>query len=228
MSAAGTPGRCQTAPTSSAHGHATRPATSSTSAAVGVTVNNTAPPAPSGLVAAFGFNEGSGVAVGDASPEGNGGTVSGASWSAAGRFGGALSFDGVNDWVTVPDDPSLDMSGALTVEAWVRPTALSGYRTVLMKERPRAAAAMPMRSMRSDGSGPSGEVWTEHLLPAGALALATGAWKHVAVTYSQGAMRLYVNGVLVNTTAVTGTIADSSGPLRIGGNAMWGASSLPG
>jgi PKD domain len=32
---------------------------------------------PSGLVAAFGFNEGSGLSVGDASPEGNGGTVSG-------------------------------------------------------------------------------------------------------------------------------------------------------
>ena len=194
-----------------------------TSAAVGVTVNNTAPPAPSGLVAAFGFNEGSGVAVGDASPEGNGGTVSGASWSAAGRFGGALSFDGVNDWVTVPDDPSLDMSGALTVEAWVRPTTLSGYRTVLMKERPPSPPGAHAYALYgSDGSGPSGEVWTNTFYLARGPSLGTGAWKHVAVTYSQNAVRLYVDGVLANSTAVTGTIANSSGPLRIGGNAMWG------
>ena len=183
------------------------------------TANYQVAPPPSGLVAALGFNEGSGVAVGDASPEGNGGTVSGASWSAAGRFGGALSFDGVNDWVTVPDDPSLDLSGALTVEAWVRPTALSGYRTVALKENPPGAHAYALYA--SDGVGPAGEVWTNTWRLARGPALGTGAWKHVAVTYSQNTVRLFVDGVLANSTAVTGTIANTSGPLRIGGNAIW-------
>ena len=74
--------------------------------------------------------------VADSSGRGNGGTVSGAVWSASGRFGSALSFDGVNDWVTVPDSASLDLSSGMTVEAWVRPSRLGGWRTVVVKERP--------------------------------------------------------------------------------------------
>ena len=45
----------------------------------------------------------SGTQAADASGRGNHGTISGATRAAAGRFGGALSFDGVNDWVTVAD-----------------------------------------------------------------------------------------------------------------------------
>ena len=71
-----------------------------TSSPVTVTVSNTA---PTGLVAAYGFNETSGTTAADASGSGRTGTVSGAAWNASGRFGGALSFDGVNDWVTVAD-----------------------------------------------------------------------------------------------------------------------------
>ena len=58
-------------------------------------------PAPTaGLVAAYGFNAGSGSTVADSSAAGNTGSLSGATWNAAGRYGSALSFDGVNDWVT--------------------------------------------------------------------------------------------------------------------------------
>ena len=92
--------------------------------------------APVGLVAAYGLNAGSGSSVVDASGRGNAGVVSGAVWSASGRFGSALSFDGVNDWVTVADSASLDLSSGMTVEAWVRPSKAGGWRTVVFKERP--------------------------------------------------------------------------------------------
>src|SRR5207245_763294 len=52
-----------------------------TSAAVTVTVSNQA---PTGLVAAYGFNDGSGLTVADASGDGLSGTVVNAAWSAAG------------------------------------------------------------------------------------------------------------------------------------------------
>ena len=58
------------------------------------------PAASAGLVAAYGFNAGSGSSVADSSAAGNTGSLSGATWNAAGRYGSALSFDGVNDWVT--------------------------------------------------------------------------------------------------------------------------------
>ena len=66
-------------------------------------VTLTVSPASSNLVGAWGFDEPSGATVTDVSGQGNGGTISGATRSSAGKFGGALSFDGVNDWVTVAD-----------------------------------------------------------------------------------------------------------------------------
>ena len=66
---------------------------------------------------------------------GHAGAISGATWSAAGQNGGALSFDGVNDWVTVADTAALDLTTAMTLEAWVRPTSTNGWRTVALKER---------------------------------------------------------------------------------------------
>ena len=71
----------------------------------------------------------------DASGRGNAGTVNGATRTAAGRFGGALTFDGVNDLVTVPDAASLDMTTGITLEAYVYPTAGgTAWRTPMLKE----------------------------------------------------------------------------------------------
>ena len=53
----------------------------------------------------------------------------------AGHSGGALSFDGVNDWVTIADTNALDLTTGMTMEAWVKPTGGSGWRTVVLKER---------------------------------------------------------------------------------------------
>jgi hypothetical protein len=35
-------------------------------------------------------------------------------------------------------------------------------------------------------------------------------------------LRLYVNGALVSTRAMTGPLTASASPLRIGGNSIWG------
>src|SRR5229473_2674367 len=67
------------------------------SAQATATVNLAAP----GLVAAYNFNEGNGTTVTDASGNGNNGAITGATWTPSGRFGGALSFNGTNSWVTV-------------------------------------------------------------------------------------------------------------------------------
>src|SRR5687768_2102092 len=64
---------------------------------------------PVGLAAAYSFDEGAGTAVGDSSGNAHTGTITGATWTTTGRFGGALSFDGTNDWVTVADAASLDL-----------------------------------------------------------------------------------------------------------------------
>ena len=111
-------------------------ANQATAAVVTVTVNNiVVPPGVVGLVASYSFNEGSGTSLIDRTGSGHTGTLSGATWTSAGKYGGALSFDGVNDWVTIVDANDLDFTTGMTLEAWVRPTSVSGWRTVMLKER---------------------------------------------------------------------------------------------
>ena len=89
------------------------------------------------LVAAYNFNEGSGTVLNDLSGNGNQGTlVNGPVWS-TGKYGGALTFDGANDLVTINDATSLHLTNVMTLEAWVRSTTTSsGWRSVVLKEIP--------------------------------------------------------------------------------------------
>ncbi len=58
--------------------------------------------APAGLVAAYSFDAGTGPTVADVSGNNNAGTISGATWSPTGKFGGALAFNGTTARVLVP------------------------------------------------------------------------------------------------------------------------------
>src|SRR5690348_8701878 len=92
--------------------------------------------ATNGLVAAYSFDQ-SGSTVADFSGNGNTGTVSNATWTSAGKYGGAFSFNGTSSMITVPDSPSLDLTTGMTLEAWVKPTVSdSSWRCILMKEQP--------------------------------------------------------------------------------------------
>ncbi len=98
---------------------------------VSVTVSNAL---PSGLVLALGFNEGAGTTAADISGNSNNGTLSGATWSTSGKFGNALSFNGTNNQVIIPDRPSLDLTTGMTLEAWVRPSSVvNAWRDIIYK-----------------------------------------------------------------------------------------------
>ncbi|RIL11746.1 MAG: hypothetical protein DCC75_01745 [Proteobacteria bacterium] len=172
------------------------------------------------------FNEGSGSQASDSSGGGNHGSLQGASWDGQGYFGGALAFDGVNDTVDVADSGSLDLSNGMTLEAWVKPVmAGSGrFETVIMKETGNNLAYTIYS--RTDGTNQParGEIVGSQgwVTAQNAQALPANTWRHLAVTFDGSALRLFLNGTQAAITNSPGTINQSSQPLRIGGNSVWG------
>src|SRR4051794_29053183 len=180
----------------------------------------------SGLVAAYSFDAGSGASLADASGNGNIGTITNATWTATGHTGGALSFNGRNASVTIPDSPSLHLSSGYTLEAWVKRSNTSRtWQTALLKEDPAKGELDYGLYASTDNGAPSGHVLVVNppdtfLRGTGSLAL--DGWAHLAATYDGSNLRVYVNGVQQTSKRVSGPIVTSTGGLRIGGNGVWG------
>jgi hypothetical protein len=179
-----------------------------------------------GLVAAYGFNEGSGTTVGDASGNGNGGAISNASW-VQGKSGTSLKFTGAaNSYVSIPDAPSLDLTNGLTVEAWVDPSSLTSpdadWCAVVAKDHPNSSNDISYALYAATGtSTPPGE----HILVSGgdkgvsaSSKLTLNSWAFLAATYDGASMKIYVNGTLVRSKAQSGSIVEVNAPLKIGGD----------
>ncbi|HHW77384.1 MAG TPA: PKD domain-containing protein, partial [Xanthomonadaceae bacterium] len=200
---------------------ATGPAGTNTKTQTGyITVATASTTNISGLVAAYSFGETSGATVVDASGKGNHGTISGAARTGSGKFGNALSFDGVNDWVTINDSASLDLTTGMTLAAWVYPTgAPSVWGTIAMKETPEDAAY----GLFSDGTNDLPTAYMVDKPPVtGSTVLPVNTWTHLATTYNGSALVLYLNGNEVRRSTASGAITVSSGRLMLGGNSVWG------
>jgi hypothetical protein len=178
----------------------------------------TSTPVPGSLVAAYSFNEGSGTTVHDASGNSHTGTLQGGtSWATSGKYGKALSFNGTNAYVNIPNSSLLQLRTAMTLEAWVNPTKLTGvWRDVIYKGNDNyyleadSTSGKPATRATTGGS----------LL--GTSSPAVNTWTHLTGTYDGATLRFYVNGVQVSSRAQTGAITISTNALQIGGDSIYG------
>ena len=157
----------------------------------------------------------------DASGQGNTGSIVGATRTVAGKFGGALSFNGAGNLVVINDAASLDLTTGMTLEAWVLPAvAQGGWRTIIQKEVDTYLLHASSSSALVPAAGATfgGEVPTI-FSPS---SIVPGQWVHLAASYDGARLRLYINGVEVSSTAQSGSIAVNNLPVRIGGNSPYG------
>ena len=130
-----------------------------------------------GLVAAYDFDAGSGTTAADSSGHGNAGTIRGAT-STEGRYGDALSFDGASARVRVPASASLDLTRAMTLSGWIRPSgAQDGWRTIV--QRQPDAYLLTASSDRANRGGPLDDV-------RAALLIAAAIWFCVVIATGRG------------------------------------------
>ena len=129
----------------------------------------------------------------------------------------ALEFDGTNDYVTIPDNSALDITGDITLEAWVKFDDLTGSQIILEKSDGGASAdfSYGLRMFSSKirfqlGNGDASVVLTA---PNDA---PIGEWFHISGVNSSGSMTLYINGVSVATGTITGNIYTNNDSLIIG------------
>jgi hypothetical protein len=178
-----------------------RDAAGNTAAAPAVTVTVPAP-LPSGPLAAYSFNEGSGPTALDASGNGNHGTLSGPTRTAQGRYGRGLSFDGANDRVRAGN---VTLPGAFTLMAWVYNPSNAAFETIVTVGSSRDLYLRSGVITFFDGQ-------TDH--PFGS-AISRNAWHHVAVVSDGTSLRVYLNGAPRGAAQAValGTVTE---PLQIG------------
>jgi len=173
-------------------------------------------PCHGGLVALYRANSDANDSAGT-----NDGTLNNGAGFATGQFGQAFDFDGINDFVQVPDNASLDISSTITIAAWVRPEAIGasdGTTGILWKGDSIGSATGQSYAFLWHDSQVAfrlGEGSNIFQTPFAALPL--DEFSHIAGTFDGSQMNLYVNGILeAFTTTVPSSINNSSGDLLIG------------
>jgi hypothetical protein len=141
------------------------------------------------------------------------------SWT-NGKFSNALSFDGSGAYASASDFWSLNINGALTAEAWVKPSTVTpAYQTILQKANSTSEnyglylkGSEVYFEWTGGGSSRSIQTTSANLQP--------NTWYHVATVfnYSASSVKIYVNGVENASGSASYDLTKNSGSLSLGQN----------
>ncbi|MFA5992189.1 MAG: LamG-like jellyroll fold domain-containing protein [Candidatus Pacearchaeota archaeon] len=154
----------------------------------------------------------------DFSNNGNNGSINGSSWSNFGKFGGSLDFDGINDYVSIPNSQSINITGtAITVSLWVKWKKIDSFAGLFGKTT---------SSSWNDGYGmyshaDDGKIYfwvanygTNVAYKGGHAA--DNSWHHIAGTYNGSDVRIFVDGAEGTKDTYSGSITATTAPLQLG------------
>lgn len=146
------------------------------------------------------FDEGQGSVAKDASRHGGDGEVRGARWE-AGKFGGALAFDGQDDCVFREVTEAIENVKAITVECWFKQENPEGRQFLVGKDVTfhfdLSGGSSTSISLYNQGGAVENADGLRHQHLGTALGpLRFGRWHHLAVTYDGRQSSFFLDGVL--------------------------------
>lgn len=186
----------------------------------GVTLNSSQNTAnTNGLVGQWSFNgpDLSGTTAYDRSGQGNNGTLTNGPIPTQGKVGQALSFDGTDDYISLGNPAALQLTGDMTLSAWINPVLLDSNHNhnVIVSGRSIEQDQAYDLTVNSTSVGSvfrTDTGWQTQLVQAGT-SIPTGSWTHVSIVRSGTNIAYYVNGVSIGSIAFTGTPIIGSGYL---------------
>ena len=137
----------------------------------------------------------------------------------------SLSFNGTNEYVSVPFDSSMNPSGNFSVSAWVKLSNKNAYRSAVTSRSEtvngnQTGGYMLYISNANkwqfwNGFGNTGGLWKQ---ANSSTRIIENTWQMQTVTYDHANthMRLYVDGVLVAQNNSASLVANTDKPLYIG------------
>lgn len=146
-----------------------------------------------------------------------------------GRYGHALSFDGVDDYVEIPFVPSLQFSDEITVEAWIYSNEDLGATERMEWVGRRSAFSLRNDERILGNIGAPGPVFLANFSDGNDYGVgfsgnpppAADEWHHYVGVFDTAArgLELWVDGVMIdqNTSMAGLTIDDNANPITIGG-----------
>src|SRR5262249_52036920 len=154
---------------------------------------------------AYSFNEGTGTTVTDSSGNNLTGTIVGATWTTGGHNGNALSFNGTSSYVDLGNPTALQLTGSMTLEAWVKAAANPADDGQIVAKSDGSGGwqfkTSPDTGPETFGVSITGSA-KANAQRYSSTVRALNTWYHVAGVYNAtaGTLDIYVNGVLNSGT----------------------------
>jgi hypothetical protein len=178
------------------------------------------------LISYWKFDESSGYTAYD-SQGSNNGTIYGATW-VTGQINGVLNFDGINDYVNIPNNSSQQIStNQITLAAWIKLSANVGNTQGRIICKQTVGNGNISWGFELFGSGYGGSTGNQLVFhdSSGTVSyncissthLELNRWYYVAVTDNAGQIRIYLDGQLDHSSNTGyGIPGNISAPIKIG------------